>query len=208
MLDSNHAFTAYLHDTHMDYIRPATVTAPAYMLLSVHLLPSTVLHILYTSCIAVLHLYPASAIPNCPVPSMSKPTTSIPQSTSAVMAPIAARQFCKLQVGPHHPIAGACGVPPAVTLKPIATPLNADAWAQALHNHPDQAFVAALVDEIRHSFRIGLMPSTACHSSSQNFPSAWEHEDVVDAFIAQQLATGFMTGPFLHPTAQVLSLAI
>ena len=144
-----------------NYIRPATVTAPAYMLLSVHLLPSTVLHILYTSCIAVPHLYPASAILNCPVPSMSKPTTSIPQSTSAVMAPIAARQFCKLQVGPHHPIAGACGVPPAVTLKPIATPLNADAWAQALHNHPDQAFVAALVDGIRHDFRIGLMPSTA-----------------------------------------------
>ena len=152
-----------------NYIRPATVTDPAYMELSAHLLPSTVLHILYirTSCIAVPHLYPASTIPNCPVPSMSKPTTSIPQSTSAVMAPIAARQFCKLQVGPHHPIAGACGVPPAVTLKPIFTPLNADAWAQALHNHPDQAFVAALVDGIRHGFHIGLVPSTACRSSSQ-----------------------------------------
>ena len=41
------------------------------------------------------------------------------------------------------------------------------------------------------------MPSTACRSSSQNSPSAREHEDVVDAFIAQQLAAGFMTGPFL-----------
>ena len=100
-------------------------------------------------------------------------------------------------MGPHHPIAGTCSVPSAVTLKPISTPLNADAWAQAFCNHPDQAFVAALVDGIRHGFHIGLVPSTACRSSSQNSPSAQEHGDVVGAFIAQQLAAGFMTSPFL-----------
>ena len=63
---------------------------------------------------------------------------------------------------------------------------------------PRPCLFAALVDGIRHGICIGLVPSTACCSSSQNFPSAQKHENVVDAFIAQQLAAGFMTGP-LYP---------
>ena len=92
-----------------NYIRPATATALAYMELSVRLLPSTVLHILYTTCTAIPHLYPASASPDYPVRGMSGPTTSIIHSTSNVMAPIASRQFCKLQAGPHHTRAGTRG---------------------------------------------------------------------------------------------------
>ena len=183
-----------------NYIRPATTTTLATQ------------SSLCVYCPALFHTYylqhappcPTSTLPrpvqNCPVPGMSGPTTSIPHSTSAVMAPIASRL--------HHLVAGTCVVPPAVTLKPISTPLNADAWAQAFCNHPDQAFVAALVDGIRHGFHIGLVPSTACRSSSQNSPSAQEHGDVVDAFIAQQLAAGFMTALSFQPTAQVFSPAI
>ena len=39
----------------------------------------------------------------------------------------------------------------------------------------------------------------ACCSSPQNSTSALEHNDAVDAFIEQQLAVGYMSGPFLLP---------
>ena len=90
-------------------------------------------------------------------------------------------------------------VPPAVTQKPISIPLKADTWAYALCNHPDQLFVAVLLDRIQHGFHIGLAQSTACYSSSQNSTSALEHSDVVNAFIEQQLAAGYMCGPFPSP---------
>ena len=77
------------------------------------------------------------------------------------------------------PVAGTCEVALAVMLEPISTPLIADAWAEALCHHPDQLFVADLLDGIRHEFRIRLVPSKDCRSKSQNSPSAMEHRDIV-----------------------------
>ena len=79
---------------------------------------------------------------DCPGPSADGLVASIPLSTSSVMA---ARQFCKLQAGPHHPSTNKQGIPPAVMQKTISTRIRADAWARALCNHPDQPFVTVLL---------------------------------------------------------------
>ena len=66
----------------------------------------------------------------------------MPTPTSVVMAPILARQFCKLQAPPFHKRVGA-SVPQALQEKPIVTPLQAEAWRKALALHNDREWVTA-----------------------------------------------------------------
>ena len=57
--------------------------------------------------------------------------STLPQSTSSVMAPIMARQFCRLQAtGAGNTPPGE--IPPSVTTQGISTPLRPMAWQQAL----------------------------------------------------------------------------
>ena len=72
---------------------------------------------------------------------------------------------------------------------------------------PPKVFVTDHLDRIQHGFHIGLAQCTACCSSSQKSTSALEHSYVVDAFTEQQLAEGYMSGPFLSPDCSALSIA-
>ena len=52
----------------------------------------------------------------------------------------------------------------------IVTPLQAEAWAEALSSHPDRAFVKYLLDGICHGFLIGYNddPSRMRRSAKRN----------------------------------------
>ena len=79
-------------------------------------------------------------------------------SASTLMAPLMARQFCKLQGPPFHPTPST-GVPQCLASRPVTTPLQPEAWRQALAKHPNLAWVAALVQGIQQGFLIGLQES-------------------------------------------------
>ena len=111
------------------------------------------------------------------------------------MAPILARQFVKLQAPPFHRVLGA-GIPQGLQEKPVATPLQAEAWQKALATHADQEWVAALVEGMRQGFRIGLQELPQCRAATTCTPSAREHAAVVDQYIQTQADKGYMAGPF------------
>ena len=78
----------------------------------------------------------------------------------------------------------------------VATPLQPEAWRQALAKHPNPAWVAALVQGIQQGFRIGLQEHPQCRPRLTNTPSAREHSEVVDQFVRAQVSQGYMAGPF------------
>ena len=119
----------------------------------------------------------------------------MPTATSVVMAPILARQFVKLQAPPFHRVLGA-GIPQGLQEKPVATPLQAEAWQKALAMHADQEWVAALVEGMRHGFRISLQELPQCRAATTCTPSARKHAAVVDQYIQTQADKGYMAGPF------------
>ena len=119
----------------------------------------------------------------------------MPTPTSVVMAPILARQICKLQDSPFHKGVGA-GAPQALQEKPIVTLLQAEAWRKGLAPHNDREWVAALVSGMQHEFRIGLREAPQCRTSTATTPSACEHAEVVDQYFQAQVSKGYMAGPF------------
>ena len=111
------------------------------------------------------------------------------------MAPLLGRQFCKLQQPPFHPSRRE-GVPLSVVDRPIFTPLWLEAWQRALANHPDQVWARAILKGIQDGFRIGLRAHHHCRSSMGNSPSAREQAQVVETYLAGQLAQGHLAGPY------------
>lgn len=122
-------------------------------------------------------------------------TQAPPVSTSHMMANVLARKFCRLQGGSSPPMPPQ-HIPQVVLDHPVSTPLQVDAWEQALARHPDREWVQALLSGIRHGFRIGLQSTAQCRSTTKNAPSALTQGQVVDQFIAKQIAQGYMLGPF------------
>ena len=121
--------------------------------------------------------------------------TSVPTPTSRVMAPVLARQFCKLQAPPFHQ-ASRSGIPQGLVERPVATPLRKEAWEKALAGHPDPEWVKALLDGIGQGFRIGMQETPQCRPSPSNSPSAREHSGVIHQYVQDQLKKGYMAGPF------------
>ena len=110
------------------------------------------------------------------------------------MARVLARQFCQLQSS-WAESSPQGSLPPSVSGRGISTPLQAEAWERALADHPHKEWVSALLRGMRQGFRIGLRSSARCRSSAVSRPSARAHSQVVDEFLQQQVAAGFMIGP-------------
>ena len=111
------------------------------------------------------------------------------------MAPVLARQFCRLQSSRAANLPQG-SLPPGVLTQRISTPLQADAWERALADHPQPDWVHALLRGMRSGFRIGLQTSAQCRSAARPRPSAQGHSRVVDEFLRHQVAAGYMMGPF------------
>ena len=80
----------------------------------------------------------------------------------------------------------------------IVTPLQVEAWAEALSSHPDRAFVKYLLDGICHGFRIGYNnddPSRMRRSAKRNMLSAKQNPQVVSDYLKREREAGRVVGP-------------
>ena len=84
----------------------------------------------------------------------------------------------------------------AATLEAVNTPLNKQAWAQALATHPDRAFRTYIGRGLKEGFRIGFRRGAQLRSASTNMHSAREHPEVIDKYLQEELVRGRMLGPF------------
>ena len=84
---------------------------------------------------------------------------------------------------------------PPCTLRPLH-------FARLLSNHPNPQFVDTLLTHIKRGFDIGYQGPHS-YIRSPNLPSALDHPDVVDDYLAQECLQGRMAGPFeeapFHP---------
>lgn len=94
----------------------------------------------------------------------------------------------------EHPVR----LPPAMDT--ITTPLNWQAWDEALAGHPDQRFRQYIVEGVRDGFRIGYDTQAAemgLRSSPANMASALEHPEIIGEYLSSD---GRVLGP-LDPAA-------
>ena len=92
-------------------------------------------------------------------------------------------------------------LPPAVDaadleLSAVSTPLAADAWAAALHNHPDTAFAAYIINGLQQGFRVGFNRASPLKAATKNMSSALSHPSVISDYLAKELSLGRLLGPF------------
>jgi len=88
------------------------------------------------------------------------------------------------------------GPPEPLYSTDIVTPLNQQAWASALQNHPDQCFCRYICEGISRGFRIGFdYQSCTCKSATSNMASAKQHPQPVAKYLAEELEAKRIVGP-------------
>ena len=81
-------------------------------------------------------------------------------------------------------------------LRPVCSPLDPKAWSEALHPHPDKAFVRFLLKGLREGFRIGFHHPAPLQSAPRNMLSALQHPHVVQEYLGRECARNRMLGPY------------
>ena len=115
------------------------------------------------------------------------------------MAPRLATKFCALQnVG--RSVRTLPVIPPLA--REIHSPLKLGAWANLLHNHPNQAWVNCLLTGLQDGVRIGFDSSRSCQSAKANMLSATQHPSVVQAYLREESMAGNLAGPFSPSVTQ------
>lgn len=81
----------------------------------------------------------------------------------------------------------------------VVSPLKAHAFARELASHPDQSAVRFVLDGLRNGFRLGFNHSRKLKSAKKNKPSANQHAEVIDQYLANEVSLGRVLGPFPSP---------
>ena len=79
------------------------------------------------------------------------------------------------------------------------TPLVPDHFAWELRHHPDQQQVSYVVSGLRDGFRLGFHNSATLKSAARNKPSAYQHAEVIDNYLANEVSLRRVAGPFPSP---------
>ena len=90
------------------------------------------------------------------------------------------------------------------TLPPVNSlansPINVDNLAMQLFSHPDKVKVNYVIVGLREGFHIGFHSnSVRLKSASSNCPSALEHSEVIDKYLAVEIHAGRVFGPLKTP---------
>ena len=118
----------------------------------------------------------------------------VPISRGFQVSGLLASRFCKLQIT-HLACPLLMPYLPPSALE-VHTPLRVDKWSVALTSHPNQAWTGALIEGLRTGVRIGHNPARLCKRARTNCRSAHDHPEVVDKYLANELALGRVAGPF------------
>ena len=87
------------------------------------------------------------------------------------------------------------------SLPPVSyvCPLNADVFAHELQRHPDPHMVSYVLQGIRQGFKLGFDRSVRLKSARSNKPSSYQHQEVIDTYLSNEVSLGRVAGPFRHP---------
>ena len=87
----------------------------------------------------------------------------------------------------------------------IVTPLRWRAWEAVLRRHPDSEFVRYIVDGVSQGFRVGFDYNfrSSLRSCRRNMGSAYDHPDVISAYLEGERANGRIIGPVPSPPGSV-----
>ena len=87
-----------------------------------------------------------------------------------------------------------------VTLSKLTpwTPLRLFVLEHELSNHPNQAFVKKLINDLCHGCFIGYKGPHFSHSAN-NLVSAYQHPTTIDATLEKECQLGRILGPFQYP---------
>lgn len=86
----------------------------------------------------------------------------------------------------------------------VVTPYDADEWALALHRCNLTTKYPNLVHDIRFGAPIGDPPPLSYTFIPSNMPSANDHPEVVDEYLAEECAAGRISGPYSREEASTL----
>ena len=79
------------------------------------------------------------------------------------------------------------------------SPLKVEEFSRELASHPDQQKVSYVIEGLRHGFKLGFQASHRLRPAKKNKPSAFQHQQVVDEYLANEVALGRVAGPFISP---------
>ena len=77
------------------------------------------------------------------------------------------------------------------------SPLNVNTFALELAHHPDQALVSEVLQGLSQGFRLGFNPGTNLRSSKKSKASAYQHPDIIDTYLSNEIRLGRVADPFL-----------
>ena len=105
------------------------------------------------------------------------------------------------RLGPHVRELSLC-FPASTAFHPVsmASPLKADVFARELSNHPDQTKVSFVLNGLRNGVKLGFHSPQRLQSAKRNKPSVNQHADVVDNYLAHEVALHRVAGPFPLPS--------
>ena len=94
-------------------------------------------------------------------------------------------------------------------LPPVSavSPLKVDEFSRELASHPDQQKVSYIIEGLRHGFKLGFQASHRLRPAKKNKPSAFQHQKVVDEYLANEVALGRVAGPFISPPLRCLHIS-
>ena len=78
----------------------------------------------------------------------------------------------------------------------IIHPYDSDAFDHFISKHDLTPFYSLLVTNLRNGFPLGVMPPLIDTVIFKNHPSTFQHSDVVDKYLTDELNAGRMSGPF------------
>ena len=79
------------------------------------------------------------------------------------------------------------------------SPLCATRFALELQQHPNRALVSEVLQGLFQGFRLGFNPGFSLQSAKKNKASAYQYPEIVDAYLANEVALGRVAGPFPAP---------
>ena len=90
-------------------------------------------------------------------------------------------------------------VRPAFHPVSVVSPLNVSRFTLDLAGHPDRQAVTYVLEGLQHGFRLGFQPVCRLKPTQKNKPSAFQNPEVIDDYLAFEVARGRVAGPFPSP---------
>ena len=72
-------------------------------------------------------------------------------------------------------------------------------FSLGLAGHPDRQAVAYALEGLQHSFRLGFQPAPRLKPAKKNKPCTFQNPQVINDYVATEVACGRVAGPFPSP---------